>query len=57
MQQKVKLNNKAVIAIETILDAGYDVEIRRNKNGVTIASVGKKVTYKEDPTTDREVEK
>lgn len=55
--KQTKLNSKAIATIENALEAGYDVEVRRNKYGITIASVSKKVTYKEDPTTVSEVEK
>ena len=47
-----KLNRSAVETIETILEGGYDVEIRKNRNGITIASVGKKLIYKDNPTED-----
>ena len=41
------IEEKAIKAIDTILESGYDVEIRKTKFGVTVASVGKKVIYKE----------
>ena len=42
------IEEKAIKAIDTILESGYDVEIRKTKFGVTVASVGKKVIYKEN---------
>lgn len=53
---KVKLTNEQINHIETVLASGYDVEIRSLKKGITIASVGKKVVYKEvlnEVRTDR----
>lgn len=49
-----KLNREAIETIEKALDAGYDVEIRKNKNGITIASISKKLVYKDNPTDIRE---
>lgn len=43
----MKLTNEQIKHIETVLESGYDVEIRKLKKGITIASVGKKVVYKE----------
>ena len=48
------LDKDAVKAIERILASGFDVELRKKKYGVTIASVGKKVVYKE-PGNKREL--
>ena len=42
------IEEKAIKAIDTILESGYDVEIRKTKFGVNVASVGKKVIYKEN---------
>jgi uncharacterized protein with LGFP repeats len=53
----MKLTAEQINHIETVLASGYDVEIRSLKKGITIASVGKKVVYKEtayDSSTDRE---
>lgn len=43
----MKLTTEQIKHIETVLASGYDVEIRKLKKGITIASVGKKVVYKE----------
>lgn len=44
----VKLTKEAVQKIETALDGGYDVEVRKNKIGITVASVGKKLIFKSE---------
>lgn len=49
-----RLDLEAVETIEKALDAGYDVEIRKNKNGITIASVSKKLVYKDNPIGNSE---
>lgn len=46
------LDREAIKSIETILANGYDVEIRKTKYGVTIASIGKKVVYKGNSTDE-----
>lgn len=55
---EIKLTKPIIEAIENTLNAGYDVEVRRNKYGPTVASVGKKVIYKgnpiEEPIPNRE---
>jgi len=51
-----KLDKEAIEAIEIALNGGYDVEVRKNKNGVTIASMGKKVIYKKQPTIESRCE-
>ena len=43
----MKLSQEQINHIETVLESGYDCEIRKLKKGLTIASVGKKVVYKE----------
>ena len=43
----MKLTAEQINHIETVLESGYDCEIRKLKKGITIASVGKKVVYKE----------
>ena len=43
----MKLTAEQISHIETVLASGYDCEIRKLKKGITIASVGKKVVYKE----------
>ncbi len=48
----MKLTGTQISHIETILASGYDVEIRKLKKGITIASVGKKVVYKEGVDED-----
>ena len=48
----MKLTTEQISHIETILASGYDVEIRKLKKGITIASVGKKVVYKEGANED-----
>lgn len=53
----VKLNREIVESIESSLNRGYDIEIRTNKYGVTVAEVSKRVTYKNNPMTESEVEK
>lgn len=40
------LNKEAIISIEKALQAGYDVEVRHNKYGITVASVSKKLVCK-----------
>ena len=54
----MKLTAEQINHIETVLASGYDVEIRSLKKGITIASVGKKVVYKEtayeNSSADRE---
>ena len=45
--KQVKLTNEQIKEIETVLASGYDCEIRNLRLGITIASVGKKVVYKE----------
>lgn len=47
------LDDTAVTAIENILASGCDVEIRSLKKGITVASVGKRVIYKQN-ADDRE---
>lgn len=49
MMAEVHLDSEVVEAIETGLNAGYDIEVRKNKFGITVASVGKKVIYKNNP--------
>ena len=49
------LDEEAIEAIEAALRGGYDVEIRKNQYGVTVASVGKKVTYKGRFSSTREL--
>ena len=43
----MKLTAEQISHIETVLASGYDCEIRSLRKGITIASVGKKVVYKE----------
>ncbi len=53
----MRLTAEQINHIETVLESGYDCEIRKLKKGITIASVGKKVVYKEtayDSATNRE---
>lgn len=47
------MDKEAIKTIESILANGYDVEIRKTKYGITIASIGKKVVYKENLTDER----
>lgn len=44
----MKITTEMIETIEKILSSGYDVEIRSLSKGVTIASVGKKLVYKEN---------
>lgn len=50
--EKVEIKNlkaltpEAIVEIDAILSAGYDVEARKNQYGVTVASVSKQVRYK-----------
>lgn len=53
----VQLNKEIIDAITSSLNRGYDIEIRRNKYGVTVAEVSKRLVYKNNPTTESEVEK
>ena len=41
------LTKEAIIEIDKILTAGYDVECRKNSHGCTVASVSKQVKYRE----------
>lgn len=43
------MTREQIATIDAILASGCDVEIRRLKKGVTIASVSKKLVYKEAP--------
>lgn len=49
MMAEVHLDRTVVEAIETGLNAGYDIEVRKNRYGITVASVGKKLIYKDNP--------
>lgn len=44
---KVKLQPRLIEEIETALAAGYDIELRNTRYGVTAASLSKKLIYKE----------
>ena len=46
------LEKQAVQTIEQILETGQDVEIRKNRHGITIASVNKRLMY--PPKTETE---
>ncbi len=46
---EIHLDRTVVEAIETGLNAGYDIEVRKNRYGITVASVGKKLIYKDNP--------
>lgn len=48
-----KLNVDAIIEIDNILSAGYDVELRSNRYGTTVASVSKQVRYKGNENNER----
>lgn len=50
----MKLTAEQISHIETVLESGYDCEIRSLKKGITIASVGKKVVYKEVQVNERQ---
>ncbi len=50
--EKIKLSEEAIEAIEVGLSTGYDVEVRVNRYGVSVATNSKKVTYKENSPTD-----
>ena len=50
--KQVKLTSEQIKEIETVLASGYDCEIRNLRLGITIASVGKKVVYKEGKNED-----
>ena len=39
------LNEQAILEIDRILSAGFDVECRRNRYGISVASVSKQVRY------------
>ena len=53
----VKLNKEIIEIMESSLNRGYDLEVRTNKHGITVAEVSKRVVYKDNPTTESEVEK
>jgi hypothetical protein len=53
----MKLTAEQISHIETVLESGYDCEIRKLKKGITIASVGKKVVYKETQEHEQQRER
>lgn len=52
--EKIKLTPEAITAIEYGLSQGYDVEVRVNRYGVSVATNQKKVTYKENSLDNTE---
>lgn len=51
----VKLTKEIVEIMESSLNRGYDLEVRTNKYGLTVAEVSKRVVYKDNPLTESEV--
>lgn len=51
--EKIKLSKQAIEAIELGLSAGYDIEVRTNRYGVSVATNSKKVTYKENQPEEK----
>lgn len=52
---EIKLTKAQTQEIERALSSGYDVEIRPLKRGITIASVAKKLVYRDEAFNEREL--